>query len=101
MPDKDKLKRSGRKAGPPNRMGARKGDGIGPSKRIRLTDIEAVTLDLFLHHALDAAAGDDRPDHGLAKMRLFWRNAESRNHLCGFKVRLGRSLRFPRQLRHS
>ncbi len=27
------------------------------------------TLALFFHHVSDAMAGDDRPDHGLAKMR--------------------------------
>ncbi len=27
------------------------------------------TLTLFFHHVSDAATGDDRPDHGLAKMR--------------------------------
>lgn len=27
------------------------------------------TLSLFFHHVSDAMAGDDRPDHGLAKMR--------------------------------
>lgn len=27
------------------------------------------TLTLFFHHVSDAMAGDDRPDHGLAKMR--------------------------------
>jgi hypothetical protein len=26
-------------------------------------------LTLFFHHVSDAMAGDDRPDHGLAKMR--------------------------------
>ena len=32
------------------------------------------TLTLFFHHVSDAMAGDDRPDHGLAKMR------QSREH---------------------
>lgn len=27
------------------------------------------TLTLFFHHVSDAMAGDDRPDHGLAKIR--------------------------------
>jgi len=75
------------------------GRPVGPGRliRLRLTEDEAVTLDLFLHHALDAAAGDTRPDHGLAKMRGFWKYDQSRWKICAASVRLARLVRFPRQ----
>ena len=42
---------------------------IRDSVRIRLPRAFLPTLSLFFHHVSDAMAGDDRPDHGLAKMR--------------------------------
>ena len=37
--------------------------------RIRVPKAFLPILALFLHHVSDAMGGDDRPDHGLAKMR--------------------------------
>ncbi|MBI4432768.1 MAG: hypothetical protein HY592_04735 [Candidatus Omnitrophica bacterium] len=39
------------------------------SVRVRVPRAFLSTLTLFFHHVSDAMAGDDRPDHGLAKMR--------------------------------
>ena len=39
------------------------------SVRVKLPRAFLSTLTLFFHHVSDAMAGDDRPDHGLAKMR--------------------------------
>lgn len=39
------------------------------SVRISVPRAFLSTLTLFFHHVSDAMAGDDRPDHGLAKMR--------------------------------
>ena len=39
------------------------------SVRISVPRAFLSTLSLFFHHVSDAMAGDDRPDHGLAKMR--------------------------------
>ena len=39
------------------------------SVRISVPRAYLSTLTLFFHHVSDAMAGDDRPDHGLAKMR--------------------------------
>ena len=37
--------------------------------RIRVPKAFLPILALFLHHVSDVMGGDDRPDHGLAKMR--------------------------------
>lgn len=42
---------------------------IRDSVRVRVPRAFLSTLTLFFHHVSDAMAGDDRPDHGLAKMR--------------------------------
>ena len=42
---------------------------IRDSVRIRVPRAFLPTLSLFFHHVSDAMAGDDRPDHGLSKMR--------------------------------
>ena len=42
---------------------------LDDSVRIRVPKSFLPTLALFLHHVSDAMGGDDRPDHGLAKMR--------------------------------
>jgi hypothetical protein len=42
---------------------------VRDSVRVRVPRAFLYTLTLFFHHASDAMAGDDRPDHGLAKMR--------------------------------
>ena len=39
------------------------------SVRISVPRAFVPTLTLFFHHVSDAMGGDDRPDHGLAKMR--------------------------------
>lgn len=39
------------------------------SVRISVPRAFLSTLTLFFHHVSDALGGDDRPDHGLAKMR--------------------------------
>jgi hypothetical protein len=39
------------------------------SVRVRVPRAFLPALTLFFHHVSDAMAGDDRPDHGLAKMR--------------------------------
>jgi len=39
------------------------------SVRISVPRAFLSTLTLFFHHVSDAMAGDDRPDHGLARMR--------------------------------
>ena len=42
---------------------------VKDSVRIRVPKSFLSTLTLFFHHVSDAMAGDDRPDHGLARMR--------------------------------
>ena len=42
---------------------------LDDSVRIRVPKAFLPILALFLHHVSDAMGGDDRPDHGLAKMR--------------------------------
>jgi hypothetical protein len=44
-----------------------------------MTEEEAEHLDMFLRQAIDAACGDDRPDHGLARLRTNWRYEPFRN----------------------
>lgn len=39
------------------------------SVRVRVPRAFLSTLTLFFHHVSDAMCGDDRPDHGLARMR--------------------------------
>jgi hypothetical protein len=39
--------------------------------RITITSEELAILQLYLHHSLDWMYGDNRPDHGLAKMQEF------------------------------
>lgn len=39
------------------------------SVRVKVPRAFLSALTLFFHHVSDAMAGDDRPDHGLAKMR--------------------------------
>ena len=42
---------------------------VKDSVRISVPRAFLSTLTLFFHHVSDAMGGDDRPDHGLAKMR--------------------------------
>ena len=42
---------------------------LSDSVHVRVPRAFLPILTLFFHHVSDAMAGDDRPDHGLAKMR--------------------------------
>ncbi len=63
------------------------------SVRLSLPRAFLSTLTLFFHHVSDAMAGDDRPDHGLAKMR------EGREYYrIPFRLLYGKLKRFEKKM---